>query len=77
MSAFNNATILEEFSKSGEQFADLFVRHQAKFTPLVQSGDLPRTDAERYVAEVNDVITVAHHNNNNGTWKFKSYVVVV
>ena len=77
MSAFNNATILKELEKSGEQFADLFVRHEATFTPLIQSGTLPRSDTERYVAEVNDVIAVAHHNINNGTWKFKSYVVVV
>ena len=75
MSAFNNATILKEFEKSGEQFADLFVRHGATFTPLIQSGTLPRADTERFVAEVNDVIAVAHHTK--GTWKFKSYVMVV
>ena len=76
MFAYTNEEILDEFKRSGEQYADLFVRHEAKFVPLIQSGDLPRSESERFVAQVNDVIAVANHNNATNKWKFRSFVMM-
>ena len=75
MFALTNETILNELKKSGEQFANLFVENKAEFIPLPQSGDY-RKDSSRYVAQVNDVITVVNHNCTTNTLKFRTYVVM-
>ena len=75
MFALTNEKILKELEKSGEQFANLFVKSKAEFILLPQSGD-NRKNSESYVAKVNDVITVANHNCTTNTLKFRSYVVM-
>lgn len=77
MKLASNATILEELRKSGGEFSELFVQHKAQFTPLIQSGNEPRIKSDRYVAQVNDVLTVAYHMSESNSWKFKTYVVVI
>ena len=76
MFAYTNEEILDELKKSGEQFADLFVRHNATFIPLIQSGNLPRADSKRFVAQVNDVIIVANYKISTNKWKFCPFVMM-
>lgn len=73
---FTNENILNELKKSGVQFAELFIRNNAEFTPLIQSAKPSMVEAVRYAAQVNDVVTIAHHNQHNNTWKFKSIVMM-
>ena len=71
----SNDAILEALLKSGAHFANLFVQNDANFIPLPQSGT-HRNEIDRFVAQVNDVIAVAHLNRYTKTWSFKTFVFV-
>ena len=75
MFIFANADILEELKKSNEQFANLFIKNEAIFVQLPQSGNSSQTDAGRYAAQVGDVTMLARYNVNTKTWKFHSFIL--